>query len=147
MTLNISYCPPNITIWEIWVNHGTSQCFMDTVTSSVIAGFIFIAGTIQLCMYRKYGTEVSPDHVTRSKLYCLQIFLTLFLPILEITRFSLQATILNDKTIYGYMVRIYLFRKSLIFIKQMFQLFCFVFYEIDLKNGCQIDSLYRVFHR
>lgn len=79
---------------------------MDTVTSSVIAGFILVAGTIQLCMYRKYGTEVSPHHVTRSKLYYLQIFLTLFLPILEIARFSLQATILNDKTIYGYMVRL-----------------------------------------
>lgn len=115
MTLNISYCPPNITIWEVWVNHGTSQCFMDTVTSSVIAGFIFIAGTIQLCMYRKYGTEVSPHHVTRSKLYYLQIFLTLFLPILEIARFSLQATILNDTTIYGYMVSLSLFRISLFF--------------------------------
>lgn len=107
MVCNISYCPPNITIWEIWVNYGTSQCFMDTVTSSVIAGFILMAGTIQLCMYRKYGTEVSRNHVSRSKLYNLQICLTLFLPILEITRFSLQATIINDKTIYGYMVRTY----------------------------------------
>lgn len=106
MVLNISYCPPNITIWEVWVNHGTSQCFMDTVTTSVIAGFILVAGTIQLCMYKKYGTEVSPNHVSRSKLYYLQIFLTLFLPILEIIRFCLQATILNDKTIYGYMVRL-----------------------------------------
>lgn len=102
--LELSYCPPNITIWEVWVNNGTSQCFMDTVTSSVIAGFILIAGTIQLCMYRKYGTEVSPNHLSKSKLYYFQIFLTLFLPMLEIVRFSLQGTILNDKTIYGYMV-------------------------------------------
>lgn len=102
--LNISYCPPNVTVWEVWVNNGTSQCFMDTVTSSVIAGFILVAGTIQLCMYRKYGTEVSPNHLSKSKLYSFQIFLTLFLPVLEIVRFSLQGTILNDKTIYGYMV-------------------------------------------
>lgn len=106
MVSNISYCPPNITIWEVWVNHGTSQCFMDTVSSSVIAGFILIAGTIQLWMYRKYGTDVSPTHVSKSKLYYLQIFVILFLPIIEITRFILQATLLNDKTIYGYMVKI-----------------------------------------
>ncbi|VEN58269.1 unnamed protein product [Callosobruchus maculatus] len=104
MKLNISYCPPNITIWDIWVDHGTSQCFMDTVTTSVITCFILIAGTLQLCMYRKYGTEVSPAHLPTSKLYYLQLFLTIFLPILEVTRFALQATILNDKTIYGYMI-------------------------------------------
>ncbi|CAH2003078.1 unnamed protein product [Acanthoscelides obtectus] len=104
MKLNISYCPPNITIWEVWVDHGTSQCFMDTITSTVIAGFILIAGTLQLCMYRKYGTEVSPTHLPTSKLYYLQLFLTIFLPVLEVARFALQATILNDKSIYGYMI-------------------------------------------
>ncbi|KAG5895499.1 hypothetical protein JTB14_034815 [Gonioctena quinquepunctata] len=104
MVLNISYCPPNISIWDVWVNHGTSQCFMDTVTSSVIAGFILIAGTIQLCMYRKYGTEVSPFHLSKSKLYYLQIFLTIFLPLLEILRFILQGTYYEDKGIYGYMI-------------------------------------------
>lgn len=98
------YCPPNITLSDIWINHGTSQCFMETVSNSVIAGFIFVAGTIQLCMYRKYGTEVSPSHLTRSKLYYTQIFFTLFVPFLEIVRFALQATVLNDKHVYGYMV-------------------------------------------
>lgn len=110
MVFNISYCPPNITIWEVWVDHGTSQCFMDTITSSVIAAFILVAGIIQLCMYRKYGTEVSPNHVTKSKLYRLQIFFTLFLPIIEIVRFSLQASLLNNKSIYGYMVRYLLYQ-------------------------------------
>lgn len=110
MVFNISYCPPNITIWEVWVNHGTSQCFMDTITSFVMAGFILVASTIQLCIYGKYSSEVSPNHVSRSKLYYLQIFLTLLLPILEIARFAMQATLLNGKTIYGYMVSIhYLF--------------------------------------
>ncbi|XP_074036436.1 ABC transporter ATP-binding protein/permease Hmt-1 isoform X1 [Leptinotarsa decemlineata] len=104
MVSNISYCPPNISIWDVWVNHGTSQCFMDTITSSVIAGFIFVAGTIQLWMYRKYGTEVSPYHLSKSKLYYLQIFLTIFLPVLEILRFGLQGTIYEDKNIYGYMI-------------------------------------------
>lgn len=100
------YCPPNVTLSEIWINHGTSQCFMDTVTSSVIAGFLLTAGTIQLCMYRKYGTEVSPNQISRSKLYYVQIFCTLFVPFLEVARFVLQATVLYDKQIYGYMVRV-----------------------------------------
>lgn len=104
--VNLTYCPPGINIWDVWVDHGTSQCFMDTLSSSVLAGFILIAGTIQLCMYRKYGTEVSPNHLSKSRLYYFQIFLTLFLPILEIVRFALQATVYEDKTVYGYMVRL-----------------------------------------
>lgn len=70
----------------------------------MIAGFILVAGTIQLGIYRKYSTELEDFQVPRSKLYHLQIFLTLFLPILEIARFALQATLFNDKNIYGYMV-------------------------------------------
>lgn len=100
------YCPPNVTLSEVWIDHGTSQCFMDTVSSSVIAGFLLMAGTVQLCMYRKYGTEVSANQLSRSKLYYLQIFFTLFVPILEVVRFVLQATVLNDKQVYGYMVRV-----------------------------------------
>lgn len=100
------YCPPNITLSEIWVNHGTSQCFMDTVSTSIIAGFLLIAGTIQLLFYKKYGTPVANYQLSKSKLYYVQIFFTLFVPILEITRFALQATILNDKQIYGYMVTV-----------------------------------------
>lgn len=103
--VNMTYCPPGIHIWDVWVDHGTPQCFMDTLSSSVLAGFILIAGTIQLCMYRKYGTEVSPNHLSKSRLYHLQIFLTLFLPVLEVVRFVLQATVYEDKAVYGYMVR------------------------------------------
>lgn len=98
------YCPPNETLSKIWVNHGLSKCFINTVAPTVIAGFLFIMGTIQIIMYKKYGTEVSPNHLTKSKLYHLQIFFTIYVPILEITRFTLLATILGDKTIYGYMV-------------------------------------------
>ena len=76
---------------------------METVLSSVIAGFILIAGTIQLCMYRKYGTEISPNHLVKSRLYHFQIFVTLLVPILEVIRFILQATVLKEQ-IYGYMV-------------------------------------------
>ncbi|CAG9854344.1 unnamed protein product [Phyllotreta striolata] len=104
MVLNISYCPPNISIWDVWIDHGTSHCFMNTLTSSILAAYILIGGTIHLCIYRKYGTEASPNHLSRSKLYYLQVFVTILLPVLEIIRFVLQATVYDDRTIYGYMI-------------------------------------------
>ncbi|EFA05094.1 ATP-binding cassette sub-family B member 6 [Tribolium castaneum] len=104
MAANMSYCPPGVHIWDVWVNHGTSQCFVETLSSSVIAGFILLAGTIQLCMYRKYGTEISPNHLVQSRLYHFQIFVTLLVPVLEVVRFVLRGTVFDDKHIYGFMI-------------------------------------------
>ncbi|KAK5638748.1 hypothetical protein RI129_013043 [Pyrocoelia pectoralis] len=98
------YCPPNVNISDIWIDHGTSKCFMDTVSTSIIGGFLLLAGTIQLMIYRKYGTELPHSELSKSSLYGVQIFFTLLIPVLEVVKFSLQATILGDKQIYGYMI-------------------------------------------
>lgn len=101
---NISYCPPNITLSEIWTQNGISQCFMDTVSTSVIAGFLLISGLIQLFIYKRYATH-SEDFIPKSKLYNFQIFLLSFVPLLAFTRFVLQAAFYDDTVLYGYMVR------------------------------------------
>lgn len=98
------YCPPNVSLSEIWIDHGTSKCFMDTVSLSIIGGFLLLAGTIQLMIYRKYGTEVPQSELSKSSLYRVQIFFTLLIPMIEVTKFVLQATVLGDKQIYGYMI-------------------------------------------
>ncbi|KAL1502511.1 hypothetical protein ABEB36_007645 [Hypothenemus hampei] len=101
---NYSYCPPNASIWKIRVDNGINSCFMDTLTSSIIAGYLLIAGTIQLCIYKKYATEMAPVHLNRSKLYILQLLITAFLPLLEVLRLILTATVFEDSTVYGYMI-------------------------------------------
>ncbi|KAJ8682804.1 hypothetical protein QAD02_018596 [Eretmocerus hayati] len=101
---NMTYCPPNVTFNQIWVNHGMSKCFMDTVGTSIIALYLFIFGSIQLLMYRRYGTENEFHSSPNSRLYKLQQFLLYFLPFLSLLRISLQATVLDDKQIYGYMI-------------------------------------------
>lgn len=104
----MEYCPPNITLSEIWINHGISHCFMDTVSSSIIAGFILIFGTIQLIMYRKYSTLIDDaNQIAKSKLYNLQILLLIFVPSLAIIRFILEATVYDAASVYGYMVYIF----------------------------------------
>ncbi|XP_037942995.1 ATP-binding cassette sub-family B member 6, mitochondrial-like, partial [Teleopsis dalmanni] len=99
------YCPPNVTFSQIWVNHGISHCFMDTVGTSVYAGFILIFGFIQLMMYRKYATRITdPTLISKSRLYALQLFLLGLFPILTIIRFLLNAQIYSDSAVYGYMI-------------------------------------------
>lgn len=102
---NISYCPQNVSIHDIWVDHGLSHCFYDTVSSSALAGFIVIFGTIQLIMYRKYATPIEDfSQISTSKLYYLQLFLLSFIPSLSILRFILESFVFSDAHLYGYTV-------------------------------------------
>lgn len=103
--MEMRYCPPNITFNEIWVEHGMSKCFMDTISTTAISLYLIIFGSLQLWMYHKYGTEADASILPRSKLYNLQKFILYFVPFLSILRIILQATILDDGMVYGYMVR------------------------------------------
>jgi len=105
VTTMISYCPPNVTFNDIWLNHGVSKCFMDTICTAVISLYLIIFGSIQLWMYRKYGTEVDENTLPKSKLYSLQKFVLYFVPFLSVLRIILQATVMDDGMVYGYMVR------------------------------------------
>lgn len=98
------YCPLNVTIWEpSWWQHGFTHCSLDTISSSVIFGFLLFFGSIQLFMYKKYSTEF--PHVEKSCEYNFQIFILVLYPLLAIVEFILRAVYFDDKTVYGYMVR------------------------------------------
>ncbi|XP_030375007.1 ATP-binding cassette sub-family B member 6, mitochondrial [Scaptodrosophila lebanonensis] len=99
------YCPPNVTLNEIWVNHGISHCFMDTVGPAVCGGMLLIFGTIQLFMYRQYAIPITdPTLISKSRLYALQLFLLFFMPVLALLRFFVNSRIYVDSATYGYMI-------------------------------------------
>ncbi|CAG4971826.1 unnamed protein product [Colias eurytheme] len=98
----MEYCPPNVTLGEIWVDHGISQCFMETASAAFIGVFLLIFGVIQIIMYKRYATEVMD--VRSSKLFLVQLFFTLFVPVLAVIRFLLQAFMFEGGHIYGYMI-------------------------------------------
>ncbi|KAK7049791.1 ATP-binding cassette sub- B member 6, mitochondrial [Halocaridina rubra] len=98
------YCPPNVTFDHIWVNHGISHCFLDTVTSAVYALFILFFGTGQWVMYRKYATLTDQYLRPKSFLFWLQVALTVLMLVIATARLALQATVIGDHVVYGYMI-------------------------------------------
>lgn len=99
-----NFCPENITLSDVWINHGVSQCFLDTISSSIIAGFIFIFGTAQLFIYRRHATRIDAIRLRPSFLYKFQIFLLLLLAMLTVTRLYLRFKYYAGIQIYGFMV-------------------------------------------
>ncbi|KAG7163686.1 ATP-binding cassette sub-family B member 6-like 2 [Homarus americanus] len=98
------YCPPNVTFNHIWVNHGISHCFLDTVTTSVYASFIVLFGLGQWLMYRKYATETDQYLRPKSVLFGIQVALSILMLLIACARIILQATVIGDHVLYGYMI-------------------------------------------
>ncbi|KAG5682449.1 hypothetical protein PVAND_011801 [Polypedilum vanderplanki] len=105
MNFNITdFCPKNISFSDIWINHSLNQCFFDTVSSSILAAYILIFGTIQIVIYRKYATRIADRRLQSSFFYSLQLFLMLLLPILCVVRLILRWKVYEPSQIYGYMI-------------------------------------------
>lgn len=100
----LQYCPTNVSLAVVWFNHGISQCFLDTVSMATIGGFLLLFGTIQLIMYRRYSTAISPTQILPSKLYAFQLLLLVLLPILAVIRFILEGFVFEGAQVYGFMI-------------------------------------------
>lgn len=113
-----SYCPPNVSLSTAWLDDGWSHCFLDTVSSATITGFLLVFGTIQLVIYHKYA--IPNEDVRPSRLYVVQMLLHVFVPVLAVIRLFLQATAYGSAPkIYGYMVIGQTIKHSLNLIKQI----------------------------
>ncbi len=99
------YCPANTTIFGKWLNN-RSQCFMDTTIYSILSVYLLIFGVYKLWLYKKYGTLLSPDILSRSKLYYVQLFFTYFLSILAVTKFFVQMKFTYHGEILGFAVSV-----------------------------------------
>lgn len=88
----------------VWFNHGISQCFLDTISTVTIGGFLLLFGTIQLIMYHRYGMEINAAQIRRSKMYNFQLFLLGLLPLLTVVRFVLEGFVFEGAQVYGFMI-------------------------------------------
>lgn len=90
------YCPPNVTFTDIWVKHGVSHCFLDTVTSATYGLFLLVFGLAQWLMYKRYAS-LNEASITRPKSALMIVQFTLFalMPLLAIVHFVLLATVIG----------------------------------------------------
>ncbi|KAL1479588.1 hypothetical protein MTO96_051731 [Rhipicephalus appendiculatus] len=63
------YCPPNVTLSDVWTREGLSQCFLDTVGPPVLLLVILLGGGIQWAVYHKYATRLDTRLLHRRGCY------------------------------------------------------------------------------
>ncbi|XP_042598481.1 ATP-binding cassette sub-family B member 6-like [Cyprinus carpio] len=74
-----SYCEAGVSMQHVWVEGGLTLCFYFTLVPSVLLTLSFLFGTFLCICYRRYGTDMEPKFIPRSRLYRLQVGLSVLL--------------------------------------------------------------------
>ncbi|KAM5124838.1 ATP-binding cassette sub-family B member 6 [Mantella aurantiaca] len=74
-----SYCDENGSLSVAWLDGGVSPCFYFTLVPSVLLSFSFLLGTLQSAFYARYCRTMEPKYIPRSRLYRLQLALSVVL--------------------------------------------------------------------
>ncbi|XP_077061488.1 ATP-binding cassette sub-family B member 6 [Siphateles boraxobius] len=74
-----SFCEAGVSMQQVWVEGGLTLCFYFTLVPSVLLTLFFLFGTLLCVWYSRYGTDMEPKFIPRSRLYRLQVGLSVLL--------------------------------------------------------------------
>ncbi|KAM9305250.1 ATP-binding cassette sub-family B member 6 [Gastrophryne carolinensis] len=97
-----SYCEHNGSVSQAWLDDGLSPCFYFTLVPSVLLSLSFFLGTLQLACYARHSRTMEPKYIPRSRLYRLQVALTVLLILQALGGMIWEAA--GREVIYGYMI-------------------------------------------
>ncbi|KAG8432250.1 hypothetical protein GDO86_016768 [Hymenochirus boettgeri] len=96
-----SYCD-NGSISQTWLDNGLSPCFYFTLVPSVLLSFSFLLGALQSLFYVRHSMTMEPKYIPRSRLYRLQLVLSVVLMLQSAVGLVWQAAGLD--VLFGYMI-------------------------------------------
>ncbi|XP_044160371.1 ATP-binding cassette sub-family B member 6 [Bufo gargarizans] len=96
------YCEHNGSVSQAWLDNGLSPCFYFTLVPSVLLSFSFLLGSLQSVFYAKHSRTMEPKYIPKSRLYRLQLALSVVLIAQALGGLIWQAA--GTKVLYGYMI-------------------------------------------
>ena len=98
------FCPNGTSPSVIWRDGAFTHCFIDTVSSSVLFGLIFLLGSLEIWVYCKWSTSIERNRRPKSVFFLFQILFTVLLTIHYVAFLLLRLFYLHNRVIYVYMV-------------------------------------------
>ena len=98
------FCPNGTSPAVVWRDGAFTHCFIDTVSSSVLFGLIFLLGSLEIWVYYKWSTRIERNQRPKSVFFLFQILFTVLLTIHYVAFLLLRLFYLHDRAIYVYMV-------------------------------------------
>ncbi|XP_070564941.1 ATP-binding cassette sub-family B member 6-like [Ptychodera flava] len=96
MAVESSYCSNNTSLSDVWIQHGISHCFLDTLISSLLFGFILIFGGTQILIYRKRSVPLDVQFQPKPHWYYVQVTLTVVIALQYLLRILLEINVIHD---------------------------------------------------
>ncbi|XP_053327347.1 ATP-binding cassette sub-family B member 6 [Spea bombifrons] len=97
-----SYCEHNGSVSQAWLDRGLSPCFYFTLVPSVLLSTSLLFGALQSAFYAKMSRTMEPKYIPKSRLYRVQIALSVVLVGQSVGGLIWQAA--GSEVIYGYMI-------------------------------------------
>ncbi|MCI4393517.1 hypothetical protein PGIGA_G00158300 [Pangasianodon gigas] len=97
-----SYCEQGVSLQRVWTDGGFTPCFFFTLVPSVLGTLAVLLGTLHCVCYARYGTNMEPRFVPRSRLYTLQLALSVLLGLQALVWMIFR--VVRDTPVPGYVV-------------------------------------------
>ncbi|XP_026785121.3 ATP-binding cassette sub-family B member 6 [Pangasianodon hypophthalmus] len=97
-----SYCEQGVSLQRVWTDGGFTPCFFFTLVPSVLGTLAVLLGTLHCVCYARYGTNMEPRFVPRSRLYTLQLALSVLLGLQALVWMVFR--VVRDTPVPGYVV-------------------------------------------
>jgi ATP-binding cassette subfamily B (MDR/TAP) protein 6 len=88
----------------VWIESGFTFCFYDTLTTSILFGFIFLFGLVQYIFYKRFGFKIEREYIDASFLYSFQVVLTILLACEPTLLYATESTALGQAKLPGYAI-------------------------------------------
>lgn len=97
-----SYCEPGVSVQRAWTDGGFTPCFFFTLVPAVLGTLAVLLGALHYVCYTRYGTNIEPRFVPRSRLYKLQLALSVLLGLQALVWMIFR--VVWDTAVPGYVV-------------------------------------------
>lgn len=97
-----SYCEPDVSMQHVWTEGGFTPCFFFTLVPSVLGTLAVFLGTLHCVCYTHYGTRMEPRFLPRSRLYKLQLALSILLGLQALVWMIFR--VVQDELVVGYVL-------------------------------------------
>lgn len=101
------FCP-NSSFSNLWVEKWMSECHFKCTEAFAFTTLLTICGYIQIYFYKEYSVRLPPEMIPNSKLFFIQIGLTVLIPLLDVLKLFFDFFYIQMGVIYGYQVCKYL---------------------------------------
>lgn len=95
------FCPNNHSLFDVWLDQGLSQCFLNTFASSVLM-FLMVLSILEILAFWKKAITWRREHKPKPFWFRVQTLLHLCVLALHITRIVVHGA-LGPKPLHGYL--------------------------------------------